>query len=366
VAARFEAALSAGDGVIAFGTGGYNGVAYIKVGDDEPRVIPDGQKFRASFVRVAGKKIILVDGYDVAVFDTVTESLKRLPDDEIHLALPIKGMQDANPLDVSGTLVATINDPDKVADHSLIKMIDVSGPDPVVFALGALDLEARETTAIAVDAVTGLVAISAQHRSAIYTVAAVAGAKPTRHDLSAQDGVESAPLIADHGLVGYRDDSGTARFRILDPASGEIQVLGTLGPSVCGYTMNAGRYAFATTDGHGSDFAFVTAMAPGAAETAPGTGDEMKTGNGKLGFGQTAAIAPDGTLFVAGAGQGGLGSGELLMVLSGGAWKELVGADGKTLPACDVTVGNGLLAFKTGARNDTTIGYATFGRTIKP
>ena len=92
----------------------------------------------------------------------------------------------------------------------------------------------------------------------------------------------------------------------------------------------------------------------------------MSTGNGKIGYGQTAALAPDATLFIAGAGKSGLGSGEFLMALTGGAWKEFSGDDGKALPACDVTIGDGLLAFKSGKRNDTTIGYATFGGKIRP
>ncbi len=59
-----------------------------------------------------------------------------------------------------------------------------------------------------------------------------------------------------------------------------------------------------------------------------------------------------------------LGSGEFLMALTGGAWHEYLGADGKALPACDVVAGNGLLAFKSGSRNDTTVSYATFGARI--
>ncbi len=363
VVARFDAALSAGDGVIAFGTGGFNGVAYMRIGDTESRSIPEGQSFRSAYVKVAGKKIVLVNGNSVAVFDTVTGELKKIPTDDIYLALPVKSLHEANPLDVSGYLVATINDARKVKDRSVVKLIDLSGPEPVIFALSNADFQGREATAVAVDAASGQVAVSSQRKSAIYTAKAAPGAALTKHDLSGQDGVGNAPLIADHGLVAYRDAAGKAKFRLLDDTGRSIAI-GTLGPAVFGYAMNAGAYAYGTVDGYGSDYAYATARAPAVARPAAGTGGVMKGGNGKLGFGQTAAIAPDGTLFIAGMGKGGLGSGEFLMGLIGGSWHEYLGADGKALPACDVVIGDGLLAFKSGSRNDTTISYATFGARI--
>ena len=56
VPARFDAAIAAGDGVIAFGTGGWNGVAYMTLGDTQSRSIPEGQSYRAGFLGVCGKK----------------------------------------------------------------------------------------------------------------------------------------------------------------------------------------------------------------------------------------------------------------------------------------------------------------------
>jgi hypothetical protein len=363
VAARADAALAAGDDIIAFGTGAVNGVAYINVGDADRRPIPEGQSFSSAFVEVAGKKIVLVSGSNVAVFDTATGVLAKIPDDEIHLGQPVKNAYEANPLDVSGYLVATINDASKVNDRAVVKMIDVSGPEPVVFALANADFESSEATAVAVDAATGLVAVSSRSKSAIYTAEAASGAELAKHDLGAYDGIASAPLLAGGGFVAYRDGAGKAKLRLLDPG-GEVQTIGTLGPPVLGYAMNGPLYAYATTDGFGSDYAWATAEAPAVATPVAGTGDAMIGGNGKLGYGQTAAIAPDGTLFIGGSGKGGLGSGEFLMVLTGGAWQELTSAQGKTLPACDVVVGNGLLAFKSGRGNDTMISYATFGSKI--
>ena len=56
---------------------------------------------------------MLVNGAHVSVFDTETESMTKIAEDVVHLGKPVKSMSEPGPLDVSGYLVATVNDPDE-------------------------------------------------------------------------------------------------------------------------------------------------------------------------------------------------------------------------------------------------------------
>ena len=248
-----------------------------------------------------------------------------------------------------------------------MKLLDLSGSTPRVINLANAEFQGREVTDIAVDAGTGLVAVSVKRNSAIYTAPAVEGGVFTKTDVSGHDGVEDCRMIASGGRVAYRDDAGTAKLRVLMPASNQILTLATLGPPTQGYAMTGDRYALAGGRSNGSDYAwFSGSSAKGTADLGEGLEQKSTLGNGIVGFGQTCALLPDGTYFIAGNGKGGLGSGEFLMACIDGKWMEFTGADGKALRACDVVAGNRMVAFKSGKVKDTTISFATFGDQVRP
>jgi hypothetical protein len=76
-------------------------------------------------------------------------------------------------------------------------------------------------------------------------------------------------------------------------------------------------------------------------------------------MGESIALGPGGCAFI--AGEGGLGSGEVLQVGSAAGWRLVAGPDGQPIPASDVVGADLLVAFKTGRSNDTRIGYCSFG-----
>ncbi|NET38900.1 MAG: hypothetical protein F6K19_44135, partial [Cyanothece sp. SIO1E1] len=86
VRARMDAGLAAGRDVIAFGTGGYKGVAWMKPGDTQARSLPHGADCLASTLFVCDRKIVAVRDRQVLVFDTTRETLHEIPGQADDLA----------------------------------------------------------------------------------------------------------------------------------------------------------------------------------------------------------------------------------------------------------------------------------------
>jgi hypothetical protein len=93
--------------------------------------------------------------------------------------------------------------------------------------------------------------------------------------------------------------------------------------------------------------------------TAPRT---LAGSGGALGQGQSVVVAGNGQVFLAGMGEGGVGSGEILEVANGNAWTPIADATGAPMPAIDVVAGQHLVAFKTGKAQNVTVGYVLLGR----
>ena len=364
--ARMDAGIAVGDDIIAWATGSIKGVSWMRVGEDTEHTLPGGQDFHSKHFFVCGKKIVMLRGAQVVVFDTETETLAEIPESEVFVAKSFLDNYKGNKIDANGYLVATLNDPKKVDDRVIAKVIDVSGSTPRVIALKNTELAVSNIDSITVDAASGKVAMGSNRDSALYVADVAPRAVFERIDLSSIDGFgrDSAPMLT-AGWLTYFDDSGSKpKLRLIEIATKRTQTLPALGKSYRCYDVTAAKLAFATTESRGSEYA-IAIGAPGASAAYPeGTGTSLPGTGATVGYGSSIAIAGN-LVFIAGQGKSGVGSGEFLQVSDGTGWKTIMGPDGKPLPAVDVVASDRLVAFKTGKRNDTKVGYLVLGAQTK-
>lgn len=358
---RMDGTLSVGDGVIAFATGGGNGVGYLVVGEDSARSLPDGQSFSGRQFCVTGKKIVLAKRNQVHVFDTQTGSMTAIPETEVYLLKTFGEMWGANILAGDGKLCAVLNDPKKVDDRVMLKVIDTSGPEPRWIAMDNVDVDAKDITSVAVDAETGLVGMLSNRRQKIWVGPVAEGARLAEFDFSGYDGFGQKCQLA---LAGGRafgfDATGSPKLRSVEIGSGDLFSFGSIGMGETCYDLGSKHYAVATDTSRGSAYA-IRFGAYGEEGSTPGNTGESGAGSGNFGMGSSLALTADGSVFLAGRGKGGIGADEFLQVSTGGDWRYVAGEDGEPLPAVDLRSGRGLIAFKTGNRNDTKIAYLLTG-----
>jgi hypothetical protein len=364
--ARMDAGLAVGDDIIAWATGSIKGVSWMRVGEDTEHTLPGGQDFHSKHFFVCGKKIVMLRGAQVVVFDTETETLSEIPETEVSVAKSFLDNYKGNKIAADGFLVATLSDPKKVDDRVIAKVVDVSGPAPRVIALKNTELAVGDIDSIAVDAATGKVAMGSNRSSALFVADVAPRAVFERLDLSSIDGYgrDATPMLKG-GWLTYFDDSGSKpKLRLIELATKRTQTLPAIGKSYRCYAVTASKLAFATTESRGSEYA-IAIGAPGQRAGYPeGAGTSLAGTSAMVGYGSSVAIAGN-LVFIAGQGKSGVGSGEFLQVSDGTGWKTILGSDGKPLPAVDVVASGRLVAFKTGKRNDTKVGYMVLGAQAK-
>jgi hypothetical protein len=354
-APRADTLLAAGDDLIAYGTGPNTGVAFVRVGEDKETTFAGGSDCSSKVFAVCGKKLVLVRKTQVLVYDTEKNVMHEIATTDLCLSRVATSPYGAWPFAADGMLVATINDVKVVADRRVVKILDVSGDVPVVLALSNPVVPANELGGVGIDASTGTIVIGSQKQAVLYTAQAVADAPFRALDLSAHDGIASnCQPIVEGGSILYFDSASSPRFRRVDLGSGAIDTLGMLAKAHRCYSAAGAVVVHATNTGRGSnrDVAIFDATAP---RTLAGSG-------GALGQGQSVVVAGNGQVFLAGMGEGGVGSGEILEVANGNAWTPIADATGAPMPAIDVVAGQHLVAFKTGKAQNVTVGYVLLGR----
>ena len=151
--------IDVGGDLIVFGVG-YGDDFYISGGLDIPHYTPpegvhyirpslaDGDTNSAVMIpgsdrlfgyddfRVAGTKVALVRSTNaVSIFDTQTEKLVDIPSSTITLDAQTVGLGRDSQMRSDGDLIVTINEASDVADGNAIKVLDLSGTEPVVISL---------------------------------------------------------------------------------------------------------------------------------------------------------------------------------------------------------------------------------------
>ncbi|MEM8710485.1 MAG: hypothetical protein AAGG01_06000, partial [Planctomycetota bacterium] len=264
-----------------------------------------------------------------------------------------------------GNLVAVICDPKKVNDRRVVKVIDLSGAEPRILDLGFPDATPSELVSIAVDAGEGTVVLGSDRKSALFVASVVEDADFRSIDLSGHDGVtkDCAPIVRG-GTAAVFDSTGKRKLRLVDLGSGSVRTLCGLAKSLRWFDFDGERVALASDVSYGSSYEI---RSGGASEGQPsahlGAGESVP--HGKAGFAQRVALAPEGLLFASGSGNGGISKDEVLLVSQGAGPFEVVKAGEAGLPAVDVILGSGVLAFKTGKSRDARIGYVLLGKGMK-
>ena len=85
---RTDTGYAVGEDMVVFGTGFPNGVKYMLAGDSEAREIPAGETFSSKVFCVCGRKIVLTKRNRVFIFDTRTENMAEIPQEDISLYNP--------------------------------------------------------------------------------------------------------------------------------------------------------------------------------------------------------------------------------------------------------------------------------------
>ncbi|NLX04436.1 MAG: hypothetical protein GXY33_04750 [Phycisphaerae bacterium] len=190
IAMRHDADIEAGDDLIAYGTDTLVGVSYMvpSEGESSAKAVTNSEKFDSSGFAVGGKTIFLAGSntadlmFQVAVFDTETETLTVIDPNEIYLnSIPVSA-DDTGNIQADGDYCIVICNQNEVADGAIIKVIDVSGETPVVVSLPNPD---------GVDYAGGvdMVQVDAESMKAV----AVADGKITIYDL---ENPQAAPIVA--------------------------------------------------------------------------------------------------------------------------------------------------------------------------
>lgn len=368
VETRSDTHLSAGEDIIAFGTGHPTGVQYLVVGEDKAREIPNGEVYSSTLFHVCGKKIVLIRKKQIYVYDTQTDTTTSIPASDVSLYNPVGGLHNGSLLSVDGNLVAAVCEATSVADGNIIKVIDVSGDKPVVIPIKNANYNDRQVSSVALDAKNGLVAVSSAEKKLIAVAKVAPLANQNIFDMTDYRGVNRRQIYIDGDMVTYADSD--LKIRVLK-AGDEAPVAITeeaLGSGNNGFVVRNGRLAVTTQEHVGTRYQIAVSDLPNKPMTLSGTGTAIPETSGGLGMAGCAAIAIDKTIFIAGTPSGGIGVGEHLQMLdkSNNTWFPLTNEQDQVISAIDVTASYCTLAFKSADHDRrTTIGYATFGQRIE-
>lgn len=358
-----SARVAAGDGVIAYGTGGFSGVDYILVGDTSGRGIANSDNYRSSVVLVIGKKIILVGSdFSITIFDTEADTTETIALTDIRLQNIPVGTAASGHVRKDGNYVATMNDDGEVTDGKIVKVIDVSGANANIISFAVnppsqpdqLDVDASNPHVAVVDGDTFYVYDIENPNTA-----------PEEFDVSAEGGIEDTQINFKGGYIFYHAfEDGSTRAKLLNTADGMVMDMGVTEAAV-GLCLNeTGKYIYYVDrdagDSIGGDYRSGIGTIPtlnptlaGDTQVANGT-DNL----GRFGWAQLCTIPPDGSFYFL-CGDTSIGTGEWLHVSTGGAFTLLpdpIDAD-DMLRASNAEASNSLIAYKTGRNADTVLGY---------
>ncbi|MCG8405568.1 MAG: hypothetical protein MI923_10265 [Phycisphaerales bacterium] len=356
------ARVAAGDGIIAYGTGGFSGVDYIEVGDTAGRGVPNGANFLAKSFAVCGKKIIFIENFLLTVFDTTDQSSSAIAMTDVRLTTVPAGLDGGGHIQCDGNFVATRNDANIVTDGKQVKVVDVSNAVPNVVSFDVNPAAAPEQ--VAVDASNPHVAAVANDIIYVYDINDPTAA-PQQFDLSGNDGINNDTQIQfKNGIIFYKDNSTFGNAKLLDTSDGSIVTLDE-NPSAQTLGLNGGTYAYFLDRDNGDSFGTVNRSGVGDVPNAASTiaGDDRVTdgtdNNGFVGWAQTVAITPDGDMVFM-AGSESIGQQEWLMLSNGGSFNVLPDPDDATadgLKASDVSTSANTVGFKQGVNETTKLGY---------
>ncbi|MEO1528329.1 MAG: hypothetical protein AAFX06_23140 [Planctomycetota bacterium] len=361
VETRTDTGFAVGEDMVVFGTGFPNGVKYMLAGDTQPREIPAGETFSSKVFCVCGRKIVLTKRNRVFVFDTQSEQMVEIAEDDISLYNPSKAQ-----INSDGYLVATVNKALTVKDRTIVKVIDVSGDQPVIIPIKNANYTDADVTSIGVDSENGGIIVSSRSKKLVAAAKIAPLADQYLYDVSEYRGVASFPIVIERDDVTYVDEDWNVRRLDLTTKSPKAITQQKIARSSDGFWVRKGRLVTFSSEGKvGSRLPAVLSDSSDAPQAAPGTGTDIPGTSAKLGLGGSAAIALDKTVFLAGTAGDSIGTGERLQILGDDQWQPILGTNGKPVWGSEVVTSMGFMALKVrNADGKTVIGYATYGQRI--
>lgn len=361
-----SARVAAGDGIIAYGTGGFSGVDWIRTGDTTGRGVTDADDYRASSFAVVDKKIIWVKGADftIHVFDTEAGTTESIDVTDIRLQNIPVGVQSAGHIRADGMYVGTMSDDGEVTDGKIVKVVDVSGATPNIIAMGTNP--PNQPSQIDVDASNPHVAVVVSDTFYVYDIENPNTA-PETFDVSAMGGIEDTQMSFKGGYIFYHAfEDGSTRAKMLDTSDGSVMDMGVTEAAAQLCMNQTKKYVYYVdrdaNDSIGSDYRSSIGAVPNLTGTLAGDEEARVTGGtdnlGRVGWAQACAIPPDGSYYFL-CGTDSIGTGEWLHVGTGGTFVLLTDPDDATdmVRASDAHASNDIVAYKTGRNADTTLGY---------
>lgn len=356
--------VAAGDGIIAYGYGGFSGVNYIQKGDTAGRGIPNMDDFRTNSFAVIGKKIVLVKGADFTlhVYDTENDSMEDIDVTDIRLQNIPVNVQDPGHIRADGNYVGTMNDDGDVTDGKVIKVVDVSGATPSIIAFDTNP--PSQPDQLDVDAANMKVAVAVNDMFYIYDITDPS-ATPDMVDVSGEGGIQDTQIQFKDGYILFHAfESGSTRGKVLNTSDNSVSDMDP-SESAANLCLNAtGKYIYFVdrdaNDSIGGDYRSGIGTLPTTSATLAGdTQVASGTDNlGRFGWETACAIPPDGSYYFLST-VGSIGTSGWLQVSTGGAFVLLPDPDDSAdnLRASDVHASNDIVAYKTGRNADTTLGY---------
>jgi len=361
-----SARVAAGDGIIAYGTGGFSGVDWIRKGDTAGRGVTNSADYRASAFAVAGKKIIWIKSADFTlhVFNTEDDTTSDIAVTDIRLQNIPVGVQSQGHIRADGNYVATMSDDGEVTDGKIVKVVDVSGATPSIIAFGTNP--ASQPDQIDVDAANKMVAVADNDIFYVYDIDNPNTA-PQMYDVSGEGGIQDTQMSFKDGMIFYHAfENGSTRAKMLDASDGSVMDMGVTEAAV-NLCLNAtGKYIYYVDrdalDSVGSDYRSGIGTTADLNPTLAGDEEARVTAGtdnlGRIGWAQACTIPPDGSYYFL-CGVDSIGTGEWLHVGTGGTFVLLTDPDDSAdmVRASDAHASNDIVAYKTGRNSDTTLGY---------
>jgi hypothetical protein len=383
--------LDAGDDLIVYGID-TRGIFYIIPSEVDVEELPEtGSAIpnsdtlfdERSFV-VAGKKVALVRStFAVSIYDTTTATLVDIPSGEILLdrfRVPVDANQPGQ-MTADGALIATLNDAGEVTDGHVVKVIDTTSDTPEVISFATpADFEGTFNQ-VCVDADSRRVAAHGDNPGDMLYVWSIDDptAPPLAYDFSIRGGFsDNIQFRFDHDLILFQSGvtDGDWNIALLDVNSGTVTLLdhnptqNEMPVAMAGGSF--GYFVWREDADKGPGFVDYRS-AIGALESVPAATlaaqadvyavqEDACVDGGKIGYGSTLAITPNGERwFLAGFGPIETQFEELQMS-TGGAFSAFEDPDADTqtgwVMASDVVASGSTVAFRA-LRQTSTSGCLT-------
>lgn len=367
---RHDAALRAGDDLVAFGTGPTTGVSYIipSTNPDAGIAVPSSDDYDSGAFAVGGQRVFLVGSntralaFQVSVFDAMTGAITHtFPATDIRVGAIPASEEDAGNIRADGDFCVVICDQNTVTDGRIVKVINAGTNPPTLISFGINPTSSHfQVDQVDIDAATRRVVVVANSTFYAYDLDAP-NAPPIQ--IAAPNGVGNVQIELAGDYVLALDNQAFGEAFLVDIAGQAIVPLAnstaTLDVAIANNVFAFFADAVADDRGGGGQRAAVgTIPGPDFAKAAVGQFiDGSTANNGLVGYGGSMSVTPGGEYLFLSDGYLQFSSGNSVFTVL----PDPDGSDAYGTPALDVDCSASTVAFKTSsgrmATTTTKVGY---------